>query len=125
MTDIIATVTTAIGLTKQLFDIADATKSAEAKLLVADLRVQLAELKDQLAELMEENRQLKEELKKSQSTVAEVVFKSGLYYRPDGDGPFCTTCYDKEHKLIRVTRMARQFWQFGKWSCGVCETHYQ
>lgn len=124
MIDVIATVTSAIGLTKQLLELRTVAKDAQAKNVVADLQVQLAELKTKLAMLIEENTQLKEEIKKATSSVVEVVIKNNLYYKTDGEGPFCTTCYDSKKRLIRVTKLAGLFADFGKWRCGVCKNHY-
>jgi hypothetical protein len=149
--DIDSTVTTALDLTKELVDLAGATKDAEAK-LIADLQVQLAELSVRLDELIEENTQLKEQLKQAASTEStrrarlselikentqikeqlkqaentqiELIVKDGLYYRADGDGPYCKSCYDSAQKLVRLSEMPHTFRSFGNWHCSVCESHY-
>ena len=124
MVDVIAAVTGAIGLTKQLLELTTVAKDAKAKLVIADLQIQLAELKTKLAELIDENAQLKQEIKKATSIVAEVTLKDGLYYKADGDGPFCTACYDSKKQLIRVTELASVFQQIGRWRCNVCTAKY-
>ena len=124
MVDVIATVTGAIGLTKQLFELATVAKDAKAKLVVADLQIQLAELKTKLAELIDENTQLKQEVKKATSNVAEVTLKDGFYFKTDGDGRFCTTCYDSKKQLIRVSALTGPLTALGKWRCGVCKGHF-
>lgn len=120
MTDVISTVTTAISLTKQLLGLAVVAKDANAKLVIADLQLQLAELKTRLAELIDENNQLKTEIKKSSTSETEVIIKDGVYYKPNGDGPFCTACYDSNRKMIRVTELGEVFHDIGKWQCNVC-----
>ncbi len=124
MPDIFDTLKKAFDLTKQLIELADAAKNAHAKMVTADLQVQLAELKVRLAGLLDENTQLKTDLKKAQSTEPEVVLKEGLYYHANGDGPFCTLCYDSNHKLIRVAKLTHTMTILGKWRCGICKTHY-
>ncbi len=65
--DIVSTVTSAIDLTKQLVELADAARDAEAR-LIADLQIQLAEFSVRLDGLVEVNTQLNEQLKQAAST---------------------------------------------------------
>jgi len=124
MPDVITTVTAAINLTKQLLGLAVVAKDANAKLVIADLQVQLAELKTRLAELIDENNQLKQEIRRSAATETAVVLKEGLYYTPDGDGPFCTACYDSKKQMIRVSEMGAAFHDIARWRCNVCKATY-
>lgn len=124
MADPITAVTAAIGLTKQLLGLAVAAKDADAKLAIAELQVQLAEIKTRLAELIDENNNIKQELKAATSDIAEVVFKDGLYYKPDGDGPFCTACYDSKKALVRVSERGAAFHAIARWKCNVCGGKY-
>lgn len=117
-------VTTAINLSKQLLGFAVVAKDASAKLVIADLQVQLAELKTRLAELIDENNQLKQEVKKVATNVAEVSLKEGLYFTSNGDGPYCTACYDSKKQLIRVREMGAAFHAIARWRCNVCKAHY-
>ena len=121
MPDVVAAITTAISLTRQLVEIADATKDAKSKLLIAELSVQLAEVKMRLADLIEENTNLKTQLKRAQSSESEVALKDGVYYSVSGDGPYCTACYDDKKKLIRVTEFEEGFRHFGRFNCPVCD----
>ena len=125
MNEIISTVSSAIGLTKQLVDISEIIKNSEAKLIIADLQIQLAEVKMQLAELIDENRNLKKSLQDAVSAKQEVTLKDGLYYTHDGDGPFCTACYDSENKLVRVADLSPAFHEIAKSRCPVCKAKYQ
>jgi hypothetical protein len=125
MTDIVTGISTAIGLTKQLLALADATKDAEAKLVIADLQIQLAELKVQLAGLIDENRELKEAVKTKSQGKPKLSLKGDLYFTEDGDGPYCTACADTTDKLVRVSPMSETFHDICKFKCNVCQGHYQ
>lgn len=124
MTDAITAVTAAINLSKQLYSLAVVAKDAEAKHMIADLNLQLAELKLKLAELTEENNDLKQQLKRATTTTPEVVCRDGLYFKPDGDGPFCTACYDSKKQLIRVSEYEASFHEIARWHCNVCKGSY-
>ena len=124
MTDPITAVTTALSLSKQLLGFAVAVKDANAKLAIAEIQVQLAEIKTRLAELIDENNQLKQDLKAATSTIPEVVIKEGLYYTPDGDGPFCTACYDTKKQLVRLSELGAAFHVIARWKCNVCNGKY-
>lgn len=124
MADIFTSITTAIGLTKQLVDLADTTKNAQAKLVIADLQIQLAELKVQLAELIDENRELKSALSRKTEEKPKLKIEGDLYYTEEGDGPFCTACFDTKQKLVRVTPMASTFHTIAKFRCNVCHGHF-
>lgn len=124
MPDIIGSIGTAINVSKQLLDLAAVAKNAEAKLLIAELQLQLADVKSQLAALVDDRTRLEKEVKRLASATTEVVVKDGLYYKENGDGPFCTACYDSKGKLIRVTEMGAVFQDMAKWACNVCHAHY-
>lgn len=60
-------------------------------------------------ELMSENAELREEIKelKNKMDIAkQLEFDNDAYYRRNdekaNDGPYCTNCWDGEHKLIRL-----------------------
>ena len=125
MNEIISTVSSAIGLTKQLINISDIVKNSEAKLIIADLQIQLAEVKMKLAELIEENTNLKNSLSEAITTKKDVILKKNLYYTKDDDGPFCTACYDSQNKLVRVTPLSKEFHVIAKLKCPVCKAHFQ
>lgn len=54
----------------------------------------------------------------------EVVVRQGVYWTTDGDGPFCTACYDTTQRRIRLTELTGHFTAFGKWKCNVCKANY-
>ncbi len=122
MPDVVTAIGTAITLTRQLLDLANASKDAKSKLLIADLTIQLADVKMRLAELIEENAILKSELKRESSSRSEITLKDGLYFTESGDGPFCTGCYDDRKKLIRLTEMGRKFRDLGHYTCPSCKS---
>jgi hypothetical protein len=129
--DIITSIKSAIDLARKAWSIADAMKNVELTASIAqlsenlvDAQLKATDLKSEILTLREQNAHLNEELKKAKATVPEVVVKDGLYYKHDGDGPFCTTCYDNNTKLIRLTEMGQVYRDIGRWRCGVCTTKY-
>ena len=120
--EVLAMMTGAVALARQILDLSAVAKDTKAKEMVGELRLQLAELKIKLADLIEENDQLKREARKAQTTPV-VTIKDGLYYKVDGDGPFCTTCYDSSRTLIRLAERPQNTWRMlGRWRCGVCNS---
>jgi hypothetical protein len=124
MPDIVTGVTAAIGLTKQLLELADKSKDAKSKLLIADLQLQLAEVKAKLADLMMENQELKLQ-SKARSSLPKLDLRGDLYFAEDGTGPYCTACFDTNQRLVRVPQTAEVFHDICKYRCNVCEGHYQ
>lgn len=121
--DVIGGIGSAIGLVVKAKELADKLKDLELKEVIVDLQSRLIDLKLQIAELREENVHLKAEARKL-SMPPELVVKEGMYYKTEGDGPFCTACFDNNGKLIRVTEQAKVFWDIGRWRCGVCTVKY-
>ncbi len=126
MNEIVASITDAISLSKQLAGLFSAIKDVKAKNIIADLNIKLASINIQVAELIEENTRLQEELAFEREIRGKVVFKDRFYYLDD-DGPFCTACYDSRRKLIRVAKMLSQSSQMGitRWICPVCQVIYE
>jgi hypothetical protein len=97
---VLSDITSVIGLATKAKELADKLKNLELKEVIVDLQGKLLDLKGELIELREENARLTEELKRA-SAPPEVTLKDGLYYKND-DGPFCTSCYDSNRKMIRL-----------------------
>lgn len=117
--------TTAIELGKKLFAAANAVRDADIKMLVADLQLQLAEAKHRMAAIIEENLSLKGDLARALQPAGDMqVGECGLYYKPNGDGPFCTACHDSTGKEIRVSAMPVYLHGTIKYRCNVCKAHY-
>ncbi len=55
---------------------------------------------------------------------ADVVVKNGVYWKQDGDGPFCTACHDTDKRFIRLAEFTGAFTEFGRWNCPVCKAHF-
>lgn len=118
----------AIDITKELRNIDTTLKDAEFKLKLADLieklsdaKIQLSEANDTIIDLNSEIRALREKLDQE----SEVTFKDGHYYLKDpkdgeAPGPFCTTCYSSEKKLILLSDLPRQMRQLGNYRCPIC-----
>lgn len=131
MGDIVTAVSGAIGLTKQLLELASVAKDAKAKGVLADLQLQLAEIKSKLADVTGENAELKRanaelrsELGKIKADVPPVELRDGLYYKSGIDQPYCTTCYDRDRKLILLAKNPPPFDDLGNWKCNACRSFY-
>ncbi|QDU47532.1 hypothetical protein Mal52_60670 [Symmachiella dynata] len=73
-----------------------------------------------------EDIKVKAELKKNDELPLEVLLRDGVYYKLDGNGPYCTGCYDEKLKLIRVNTLPDRFHQrFAKYKCPVCKATYR
>ena len=123
--DITAGVAGAVVVVKKLLELKTIAKDAEAKLLIADLQLQLADVKTTAADLMNEKLQLAERLRRA-TEPPPVMIKEGLYFKEDEDGPFCTTCYDRDGKMIRLIRAnLKEMHAMGHTHhCGVCKMRY-
>lgn len=128
MNDVLSSVGHAINLAKRLREISKNIEDAEFKNILADLNLELADTKLALASVMEENAQLKLELtqfKHSQgSGRGELVFKEFAYYTQDGDGPFCSACYETKKQQIRLSKVTGAFTTFGHSKCPSCDEYY-
>lgn len=66
----------------------------------------ILELQQEVLDMQEKNRELNEENRKLKGLIDElkiVEFKDDCYYF-DGDGPYCSRCYDAEKKKIRMLK---------------------
>jgi predicted RNA-binding Zn-ribbon protein involved in translation (DUF1610 family) len=75
MSDLISTVTTAIGLASRLREISKNIEDAEFKNILADLSLELADTKLKMADLISENASLKEKLDSVTSSTGELCPK--------------------------------------------------
>lgn len=119
--DILGGITGSIALVKKAMELAEKTKNLELKEAIVELQEKLIDVKGQVVELKEENLRLREAAARADAP-PEVVLKEGAYFKPDGDGPFCTICFDRDERLYRVTRTQGVLRQaHGNWHCGVCK----
>lgn len=76
---------------------------------LAQVQDYLIDARESLSDALEENRALKENVEKLKTHLSQrsaVIPADGAYWRrkPDGklDGPFCTTCWNSDEKLVRL-----------------------
>lgn len=114
-------------------EVKDVQKRGEFMRIIGESSVELAETQIRLAEQMRVNDELKEEIKALKNELENIqnpemqfVWKGGLYYREDGDGPFCTACYDSDRKSIRVSEAPSMVRSIGshRYRCNVCKAVY-
>jgi hypothetical protein len=117
--DIIGGITGVINLVVKAKALAHKTTNVELKKTIVDLQERLMEMNSQIVGLQEEN----EKLKASAATQSEVAIKDGVYYKRDGEGPFCTGCYDSKKLLSRLTELGASHRIMGKWKCPVCRAY--
>lgn len=70
-----------------------------------ELQRRILELQQQALDLTESTRQANEriaELEEELSTAGELQYKDNMYWRGEGDGPYCSRCWDKDRKLVHL-----------------------
>jgi hypothetical protein len=90
-----------MGLYDGLKDAASVLKEAgkiEQYRQILEVQEKLLEMQKRISELETENKELHGQLE----TQARLVAKDNMYWMENGDGPFCTGCWDSEHKLVRL-----------------------
>lgn len=123
MNDIVVKINAVSILVQTLLAVPAVASSAEAKAIVSELQGHLRDVKTQLAELSSESDALRDKLRQVASP-AEVVVEDGKYFSRDGDGPFCTACYDLQRTLVPLHPLPPKMQNVGKWRCPVCSAHY-
>lgn len=124
MPDVIASISAAIALSRQLVDLNAKVKNAEFQSILSDLQLQLAEVKIRLADVLQERDDLKRKLQ-AKDELPEVRVVGDVYYTTEHEGPYCTSCYDANERLIRVTPMGGPFQLHAKYRCNMCKGHFQ
>jgi len=103
-----ATVTGALAAVRTISEIAKNINSAELNQKVIDLQNSILELQQQLFEFQTQNLTLKAEKRELLETIErehQLIFKHEVYWKKldeSYDGPYCPTCWDADHKLIRL-----------------------
>lgn len=98
--------------------------NAETKIAIAELQVQLATINTTVAELMEENTKLKA-LLAATAEHESLVITNGMYYTQQGDGPFCTACFDVRKQKVLLTGLPRGVRNLaGTHKCNACQGKY-
>lgn len=112
-------------------EVKDVSKRGEFMKIIGELSLELAETQIRLAEKIRESDGFREQIINLQKEIenlknpdTKLVIKNKLYYTPNGDGPFCTGCYDSNRKTIRVIELTGDFRDFGAYRCPICNNVY-
>ena len=99
--------------------------------IIGELSLELAETQIKLSEQFRKNDELgnrinalQKEVEKLKNPDTKLIIKGGLYYTSEGEGPFCTGCYDSNEKRIRVAKLTGDFRELGNFRCPVCNSVY-
>lgn len=104
-------------------------REAELRSAIADLSLALADIKEKTALLQEENVQLRklvDALRDREGVIGSVEFFKGAYWRREASrlaGPFCTRCFESEHKLMSLVANTAPFDIFGTHECPNCKSN--
>lgn len=96
-----------------------------------ELYEKLLTIQEKALDIMKENESLRNEnseLKEKLRIKGSLRFGKNMYYKVDEkenkkDGPFCSSCWDKENKLIRVHKTDGSHFASIYW-CPVCKTNF-
>ena len=89
----------------------------EAQEKIMELREAAMELQEENLKLRERVQQLETEMNRSKNLLFEAEMYWLLYEKQEKEGPFCSVCYDKDNKFIRLHDGTHFGW---KWRCPVC-----
>ena len=127
--DVVASIQGAIEIVGKLRALSKTVENADFKMLLADLsgeladaKLSVAELKIQLAAALDVNRNLTEQIERR--TVETPIITDGVYTFAGREGHFCTACYDSKNQLALLALLPDKFRVFGKWRCPVCDSKY-
>lgn len=132
----ITAIATAISSIKTATEIANLLKTSDENFIKAELKLKLADIMNALADAKISIAEFKEIIQEKDSTInelnrklesknTELIFKDGAYFTQDGQGPFCTSCYDTKQMRVRLTGMPAGFQDFGKYRCPSCGAQFQ
>src|SRR5688572_1308789 len=83
---------------------------------VADLRLTLVDVKLELADVLEENAALRRALDEA-TQPPQLDPEQGYWYKPEGSGPYCPTCYIQRKIVVRLTDGAASGLSRGFFTC--------
>jgi len=128
ITNTIRGIAAALDTIKKLSELSKNSQNVELKQTIVSVQEQLLEVKQELVLYKEENAELKQQLKNLQNEKPQLIFKNGCYFsiKEDGsdDGPYCTGCFDKDKKIIRLIKMSEYMDALGKYKCPACNAIY-
>jgi len=131
--EIISTIGNSISLFSRLKDISKNINEAEFKNLLADISNSLADAKLEAVNIKEElvkekarNQLLELEIKKLKSSENSMLLVGDIYVK-DGEGQYCTTCWDSNEKAIRIQEEIPDFQIITghKYICPICSSKYK
>ena len=112
-------------------DIKNISKRGEFMRIIGELSIELGETKIRLGGAIEEVERLKVEIEKLKDPALRLMFDSklGLYFENNGSAerssPFCTGCYDKDKKIIRLSKTPEVLKELGSYKCPACNATYR
>lgn len=95
-----------IGDLKEVGSVLQKAGNIELYQKILEVQEKLLEYHDQNQELKTRVKELEEALKTKQS----LRFEKEAYYAEGDPHPFCSICYDKDQKLIRMKDWGRETW---------------
>ncbi|HHF2883495.1 TPA: hypothetical protein ACPJZ6_000082 [Vibrio diabolicus] len=131
---------TAIDIGREVHNASSSLEEAQVKLKLADLMMNLAEAKLQFIAAQDQTLALQrevEELKHKKSLAGLVTRNENLLLpkdseiEPYGRGPWCTSCFETQDKLITLHHKFDQAVMVGsiaassyKWECPACKNRF-
>lgn len=116
-----------VELREGILDLKEQLLNAKEDIL--DIKQELSAYKEESITLKNENAQLKEQLENPEINKLQLTIKDGVYFSiQEGkiiDGPFCTGCYDKDRKTIRLSKMPEVMKELGSYKCPACNATYR
>jgi hypothetical protein len=132
MVDVIALFGAAMAAARKVREVAEKTKDAELRGLIADLMLGMSDLKLRVSELQTENANLQSQLA-SRTEEAELrinlVHRDRVYYfakeMPGRSlGPYCPRCLDIDGKFMVMKEVMDRFRSFGSFECPQCDKFF-
>jgi hypothetical protein len=119
---------TVIAKTKAAYDVARAITSAPGAMREADLKLKVADISEALADartaLMDAREEIDRlsarvrELERGEDPKSRVVERDGVYWPREGSGgPYCPGCLHGSNTLMPLTKLPREFSDFGGYTC--------
>lgn len=127
MSDVIKKILSSIKNSQELQKLKAAGENSDVQRISASLITELEDIKREVDRIINENAEQKKEiqqLKKLTGDESDYIIKYNVYYKHDGDGPFCPYCSDKRGKKIRVLRESSDDDPLVRHFCRVCGCSY-
>ena len=116
----ISLTTNIIAALKKLSEVNKALATIDLQELVVEMRKQFLEAKDCINSLKQENQELRSQLQmKNKLELDEDGNVFWKVHEGQKKGPYCSTCYGDEKKLISLSSSDP-----GLWRCPKCDNHF-